>query len=290
MSTSMIGPDLLARTLSTCNVLDKKFGNRWQYHSRSDHHSRVACMGILLDLVSTSPLLASHFATGRVGFGINHEMRDFRTGRKKNLDLVVCTPGTPVNRELSPRDFRGLVQSSGVVLDAATSQKMSSLPGMLRVPVGEVRIALEAKACMTAHRKARPRLYDELSSSHDTVHGSSNHAIAAGFVMVNLAEQFVSPDLNKWSFKERPATISPHRQPHDALSVIEKIREIPRRGNANEAGFDALGCLVVRLRNDGTSPLELVSDPPAPLAGDVIHYDSMIRRTAALYESKFAQT
>ena len=58
-------------------------------------------------------------------------------------------------------------------------------------------MALEAKACMTAHQRALPRLYDELNSSHLTVHGATDQAIAAGFAMVNIAGQYLSPDLNK---------------------------------------------------------------------------------------------
>jgi len=63
---------------------------------------------------------------------------------------------------------------------------------------------MEAKACMTAHQRALPRLYDELNSSHLTVHGAADHAIAAGFVMVNAATKFLSTDLNKKNFPNDP--------------------------------------------------------------------------------------
>jgi hypothetical protein len=52
----MNGPDILVRTLSRTNVSDK-YGNPWQYHSRSDHHSKVACWGIVFDLLRSSSLL-----------------------------------------------------------------------------------------------------------------------------------------------------------------------------------------------------------------------------------------
>jgi len=285
----MHGTRLLARTLSTCNVLDKKFHNAWQYHSRSDHHSKVACWGILFDLLLTSHLLADHFRSGRVGFGINHEMRNFRTGGKKNLDLVICTPGTARHDGRRPTNLAALATEWKVALDAEARQALDGLPIVQEAVVGEVHVALEAKACMTAHRKARPRLYDELSSSHLTIHGSSGNAVAAGFVMVNLAEEFISPDKNKWSLKDHAADVTRHKQPDDTIAVIEKIREIPRRGSTQEAGFDALACVVVKLRNDGRSPLEIVDKPPAVKPGDVLHYDSMIRRAAKLYESRFPQ-
>lgn len=285
----MHGTRILAHTLSKCSVLDKKLRNTWQYHSRSDHHSKVACWGILFDLLLTSRMLTEHFRTGRVVFGINHEMHDFRTGRKKNLDLVICTPGTSRENSRTHLDFRGLAKAWAITLDAEARRALDTLPPVRRAEVGEVHVALEAKACMTAHRKARPRLYDELSSSHQTIHGSAANAIAAGFVMVNLSDEFISPDRNKWPLAERPAEVTQHKQPHDTIAVLEKIREIPRRGSTQEAGFDALGFVVVRCRNDGKSPFAIVDAPPAVDPGDVLHYDSMIRRAAKLYESRFPQ-
>lgn len=284
----MHGPRLLARTLSRCAVLDKKFHNAWQYHSRSDRHSKVACWGILFDLLLTSRLLSQHFRDGKVAFGINHELHDFRTGRKKNLDLVICTPGTVRDGARAQVDFLQMAKSLAVELDPEALLALDALPSIKQAAVGEVHVALEAKACMTAHRKARPRLYDELSSSHQTIHGSSANAIAAGFVMVNIADTFTSTDRNKWPLAERPAEVTKHRQPEDAVSVLEKIREIPRRGSTQEAGFDALGFVLVRCQNDG-SAVEIVDKPPAVMPGDVLHYESMIRRVAKLYESRFPQ-
>src|SRR5262245_25808969 len=85
------GPDLLVRTMSKCTIVDSH-DNRWSYHSRSDHHSKVACWGIVFDLLRTSRLFRSHVAAGHVAFGINVEMRDFKQDRKKKLDLVICQP------------------------------------------------------------------------------------------------------------------------------------------------------------------------------------------------------
>jgi len=34
-----------------------------------------------------------HVETGKVVFGVNQEMRDYRTNRSKDLDLVIATPG-----------------------------------------------------------------------------------------------------------------------------------------------------------------------------------------------------
>src|ERR671932_760620 len=67
----------------------------WQYHSRSDLHSKVACWGVLFDLLQQSRVLRGHAQSGKVIFGVNHELRDFGTGRKKKLDLVIARPTDP---------------------------------------------------------------------------------------------------------------------------------------------------------------------------------------------------
>lgn len=249
----------------------------WQYHSRSDRHSKVACWGILFDLLQSCSLLAEHVRDGKIVFGINHEMRDFKLNRRKNLDLVLCSPASP------PRDdmrFDELIDRYGIVLTKNESAVLRGLPALPCAAVGTVYCALEAKACMTEHMKARPRLYDELNSSHQTIHGSSDMVIAVGFVMVNLAKEFISPGRGG-------ATVTVHRQPEVTEKVIAKVEELPRRAALGQEGFDAMSIAVVECRNDGTSPVRLVTEPPAPRPGEIFHYDSMIRRVAHVYESRF---
>ena len=95
----MDGPEILARTMTATRIPDQ-LGNLWQYHPRSDRHSKVACWAAFFDLLGTSALLRRHVAEGNVIFGINHTMRDFKTRRKKDLDLVIARPGT---EEPNPR-------------------------------------------------------------------------------------------------------------------------------------------------------------------------------------------
>jgi hypothetical protein len=279
----MHGPGILARTLTI--PMPKGKGTPWQYHPRSDHHSKVACWGILFDLLQHSALVREHVATGRLVFGINHEMRDFRTGRKKDLDLVLARPGNGTIAK--PLTFRSLATKWGILLDAGEARILVELPDAVQHPVGTVHLALEAKACMTEHMKARPRLYDELNSSHDAVHGSAEMAIAAGFVMVNLADEFISPEMNK---SGGALHVTTHKQPRATEMVIEKMLEIPRRATTSAQGFDALAIVVIKCRNDGVSPVRIVTEPPAPEPGSTVHYDSMIARIVHLYESRFPHT
>src|SRR5260221_8359336 len=278
----MHGPAILARTM-TIPMPRGKDNALWQYHPRSDHHSKVACWGILFDLFQQSRLLRGHVASRRVVFGINHEMRDFRTGRKKDLDLVLARPGSGIPKK-KPLTFRSLITKWGILLDAEERGLLEEMPEAIQHPVGAVHLAVEAKACMTEHGKARPRLYDELNSSHDAVHGSAEMAIAAGFVMINIAERFISPELNKSGGALR---ITEHNQPRVTASVIEKVLEIPRRATTSTHGFDALAIVVVDCANDGVTPVRIIDTPPAPEVGSPVHYDSMIARVVQLYESRF---
>lgn len=279
----MHGPEILVRTLSKVSRTDK-FGNAWQYHSRSDHHSKVACWGIVFDLLQSCALLRRHVASGAVHFGINHEMRDFVQDRTKDLDLVLCTPGTGQLKG-KQSTLAQLGESYGIELTPAEAVELAALPVLTRAPVGSVLMALEAKACMTAHQRALPRFYDELNSSHLTVHGASDQAIAAGFAMINMSELYLSPDLNKKNRVADPEW-SRHTQPKDAQITVDKVRQLPKRSKTGDTGYDALAIVVVDFVNDG-SPVQLVTRPPAPAAGDIYNYDSMIDRLSHIYATRF---
>jgi hypothetical protein len=277
---SVNGLQILARTMSRATLKGKR--GDWQYHPRSDHHSKVACWGILFDLLQGSALLREHIDQGKIAFGINHEMSDFRSRRKKNLDLVIATPVPgEAKRKVT---FADLVKKYEIQLSREEEGILARFPTVLQRPVGTVRIALEAKACMTEHMKARSRLFDELNSSHDAIHGAADMAIAAGFAMVNVADQFVSPMLNR-SWKH-PEKVTKHDQPRVSEFVIEKLHEIPRRSSTGAVGFDAFAIVVVDCSNDGT-PVRLVETPPSPAVGDPVRYESMVARVVQLYESRF---
>lgn len=274
------GPDLIARSITACRIPDK-FGNEWQYHSRSDRHSKIACWTVAFDLMCRCELLREHFRAGTVVLGVNHTLQDFQTRRKKDLDLVIAQPaGAVPDNTLS---FEDMAERWELRLDDAERAALSGLPRAPVAPVGSVLVALEAKATMTAHVKALPRLHDELDSSHSTTHGNSERALAVGFVMVNAGEEFISSDMNKFDLSTMDARVNKHRQPQNAERVIEKVAELRRRSGGTSAGFDALGVIVIGMRNDG-SPVRVL-DSPDP----VFTYDEMVGRVAHEYASTFAR-
>lgn len=264
----MLGPETIARVMSVPAVTDRD-GRTWQYHTRSDRHSKVACLVVLIDLLEACPLLHRHAAEGRVAFGVNHELRDFRSGRKKDLDFVICRPAGA-----SPKTRSVAQMAAAVGIDPSPAAE-----DLKEAMVGSVLVALEAKACMTAHIKALPRLFDELNSSQQTVHGATQEALAAGFVMINAGEAFVTP---------LDGRLHALDQPRVTARTIAKVRELPRRTRADENGYDALGVVVVDIRNDG-SPVRVVTGAPAPQQNDVDHYGRLIDRLATLYSSRFKE-
>lgn len=248
----------------------------------------------MFDLLTHSSLLRRHATVGKVGFGINHALRDFRTRKKKNLDLVVCTP----NKSAPPRlkkgkragivitTFADLAPEHEIQLEPAEAAVLADLPALNVVSVGSVCLALEAKAVMTAHIAALPRLHDELDSSQETIHGHADEALAAGFVMINFANQFTSPDRNKHDLSRTERVVNSHDQPKATERTIEKVTELRRRSKTGDHGFDAIGIMLVDCANDG-SPCNVVTSPPAPPASDPFHYDQLIERVAALYQTRF---
>jgi len=278
----LFGEAILARTIQATDVRDKS-RNAWQYHSRSDRHSKAACWAITFDLMRICPLLRTHAAQKKVGFGINHELRDFQNGKKKDLDLVLSVGAVAASE---PTTLETYGREVGIVLEPREIAELADLPELHRGEVSNVLMALEAKACMTAHVRALPRLFSELDSSHQTIHGDTNGAIAGGFVMINTSSEFVSSDLNKGRLRPGKAIVSKHKQPADALRTLNTIKELPRRSDERGRGFDAIGVTMIECRNDG-SPVAIDAALNAQV-DPYLRYEELVKRLAHLYATKFA--
>lgn len=283
----MNGVEILTRSLSV-PVPRGRGALDWQYHSRSDLHSKVACWGILFDLLRHSHELRRQMADGSVVFGVNFEINDWEHGRKKNLDLVLARPQAADAPPSRVRTYRELAEHWSVQLSRDEQRTLDDLPNPVEGAFGAnaVLLALEAKAAMTEHVKAGPRFYDELNSSHLIVHAASNDALAVGFAMINAAETFVSPDLNRGVPYRDATRVTRHRQPEAAAHSVRRVESLPRRAGSTGVGYDGLAIVVVDMPNDGT-PVGVVESAPAPAAGSPYHYASMISRVAHEYENRF---
>ena len=120
----MHGPEILARFLQVPGSPDK-YGNRWQYNSRSDRHSKVGSWGVALDLLSTSSTLREHARIGRVVLGVNHTMTDFATfiSSVTNNHSLADFP-TRENRHRQPGDTERVVQKIKEIPRRSTSSEV----------------------------------------------------------------------------------------------------------------------------------------------------------------------
>ena len=103
--------------------------------------------------------------------------------------------------------------------------------------------------------------------------------------MINISENYLSPDLNKSNRKNDPVW-SRHNQPRDAELAVQKVRQLPRRAKVGEVGYDALSIVVVDMPND-SSEVALITSPPAPQAGEIYEYGTMLARLSAIYATRF---
>lgn len=272
----MLGPKILVRTLSVPTRRGKA-RKAWQYHPRSDVHSKVACWTLLLDCLLECDVLYNDACAGRIGFAINHLM----VGPiSKTLDLVLTR--VPRNRESSVgrRSFVEVGESYGVVLTPAEKQQLASLAKVYeetRADVSEVAIAVEAKACMTDHIGALPRLHAEILATGYLAKRAAPQCSVISYTLVNTAT----------SFRSGTAKLKAMRQPDSADAVLRMLTNaVPLcRDHHGLLGYDAVGALSIGCRNDG-SPVTVSTGRGAPSTNSPINYSRMVRQICAAYRGR----
>ena len=237
----MLAPGRFALWLSRNHHTDK-LGYTYNYHPRSDVHSKALAEFIWADLLAASHELKEDYLAGRVAYEVNYKYAWPKSRKSKTIDLAI------VRRRLLEKDL--------------------------------VLVSCELKAVMTEHLKSEPRVFDELSSSHEIVHAGDPEALALGVTTVNIARTFVSPLRQKQSSPE-PLEVTRHSQPRAAESMITHLRGLPQREGGSGVGFDAYCTFVVDCDNQGSAALW--TSPPAPQAGDPDHYGTFIARVSQAY-------
>jgi hypothetical protein len=276
---SQLGPAILARTLSVPTRRGKS-SHAWQYHSRSDHHSKLSCWGVILDLLASCDVVRRHAEEDLISVAVNHQM----VGPiNKTLDLVICKSGQ--DRKRSPvGKFRDLVSQYNIHLSCEEEMKLNSLPDVSLEESGnvsEVLIALEAKACMTQHSKSMPRLHAEILATGFLARQAAPNCITASYTVVNASETFLSPG--------KSGEPNSHNS-SDCKSVIDMIRDsVPRKQNHPSLGYNAIGVSAICCKNDG-SPVLVLGDGVmgAPRKNDFLHYERMISSICSDYRDKFS--
>lgn len=255
----MPAPESFVEWLRCHQHVDPKYGYAYFYHPRSDSHSIALCEAILDDLLEMCEPLRSQAARVQVAYGINGAFRWPSTGKKKTLDLAIGPPaGSPMTNP-----------GKRIIAEA---------------PLADVFLSCEAKTVMTEHGKSQPRVYDELSSSHEIVHQGRRDAIAAGITVVNIASSFVSPLRQKGGAEMH---VTRHKQPDAAAKMIQHLRGLPIREELGQVGFDAYATFVVDC--DNMDRVGLWTASPAPQPGDPDHYAAFLNRLSRSYSERFGR-
>lgn len=277
-TTKPSGPQILARTMSVARSKGKS-KTEWQYHSRSDHHSKVACWCVVFDMLECCDIFHRDAAGGAISVAVNHLM----TGPiNKTLDLVVCRP-TPRKPGSRRKTFRDLASKFQIVLSEQEKERLDALPPVMvegKDDVSEVLVALEAKACMTKHTGSIPRLHAEILATGFLAKQAVRSCLTVSHTVINAAPYFITPS------KGHKKNL--HNQPTDVKSVIDMIvKGIPKASSFSHLGYDAVGITLLDCRNDG-SPVELVDAAPAPTTTDFFQYQRMLRTICSEYRSRFS--
>lgn len=235
------------------------------YHPRSDAHSNAVCRAIVDDLLAHCPAFAERAQAGEIVAKLNHTVKV--NYQDWNIDLAV---GPPPGSPIPP--------SNGSITFETPAT---------------IELALEAKAIMTEHGKARRNRLRDLQAFHGYAHSYNEKTIAVGTVAVNVSRVF-------WSPTRSTDDITEHAKIEIlGKSTVELFRGLPLRHTPAEGpGLEAVSLLVVdfdNLRKNPDLPYgaprpadpKLVTGTPAPRTGDPMHYATMIRRICAAYEDRW---
>ena len=210
------------------------------YHNhRKAEHSDILCKGIWSDLLSSSDEIQRDYVKKNVGWWLNQPAPDLQ---RRRADLLVC--------EIS---------------------HSSEGPDLSRV-----RICLENKSVITAHRNKGERFRD-LDNFRSEVQQRRREAIVLGTVLIGTAKRYLNvADQVKKVYRDRPEqferdvlprlstgddtlwndfpfAISENR-PDDAEKTLEHFRRLPTRtpNLTHLEGFDYL--MVVPVHIDNVNP------------------------------------
>ena len=236
------------------------------YHNhRTAEHSDIVCTGIWNDLLTRCEDIRDDYDRGRIGHWLNQPAPDLQ---RRRADLLVCE-----------------------------TNELTDTPDLSRV-----RICLENKSVLTAHRNRGERFRD-LDNFRSEVQQRRREAIVLGTVMIGTArrylnvadqvgrlyrsqpgefEQNVLPRLSTGDntlWEDFPVAISENR-PDDAEKTLERFRSLPTRtpNLTHQAGFDYL--LLIPVHIDNVNPPRVDRDNSLGLDVDeeYLNFLDIVRR------------
>lgn len=151
------------------------------------------------------------------------------------------------------------------------------------LPALTVRVSVEHKTIMTAHRKARKNRYGDLIAYCNHMHNHRSDCIAAGIVVINTSPEYENPDGFAKGLK-RPR-FNMEKVVADTVRIFDAI---PLRNDADDPNDQPEALSVIVVSYDGLHSANLITEPPAPSPKGAVHYDNFIKRICRLFEKRFS--
>lgn len=243
------------------------------YHNhRLETHSDVVSDGIFRDLLETCEALRRDYEAGNV--------------------VVRRNVGAPGDRRRKVDLFVGEPDAHGE-------------PDM-----GRLRLAVENKSVITAHRN-RTNRFDDLQKVLGAVHAVRPQAILIAMILVGLSDRVLNiPDQVHKFYRDREDAFArevlprlssgdhslweqfdwaiSRNRPGDPANTIALFRQLPTRppGHTHMKGYDSV--LLIPAWIDNVSPPRLASPDELAIGIDVdAEYRAMLQRTCAAYTSRW---
>lgn len=226
------------------------------YHPRSPKHGSASCQFFLDDLLHESEDFREAASSGEIVYKEDHTVGEGDS--KWNTDLVVGPPTEDAEVE---------IEEDRQIAEAEPES---------------VWLAIDAKSVMTEHGKARRNRQRDINSFADIMHLHHPGAVTGGLLLLNDADRFRSPLRDEGDVTE-----------HDRIDqlvseTVDIFRDIDRAEGEISPNVDGVGCIVVDHPNiDDGKQTQLVTDPPAPQPGDIVHYKTFLRMLLDTFEKRW---
>jgi hypothetical protein len=143
-------------------------------------------------------------------------------------------------------------------------------------------LAIDAKSVMTEHGKARRNRQRDINSFADIMHRHHPGAVTGSLLLVNVAEQFKSPLRDEDDITEHENIV------HLVEETVDIFRDIDRAEGEVSPNVDAVATIVVDHTNmDDGHQTRLVTESPAPQAGEIVNYRVFLDILVETLEDRF---
>lgn len=249
------------------------------YHPRSSRHSDFLSLIIIRDLIDRCPTIRAKAASGEIVAQLHHHQMVGTDDWQIDIAIGTCA-GTPA---------------------LLAAPLPAERPAITFAPPVIVQIAIELKGVMTEHGKARRNRLRDFGAFLGHAQRYDPKTVVAAFLAVNSADWFYSQlNFGKTSRSELTKHGGKSKTGRQvAKDVIDLYRSIYLRHSPDDRpGLDGIGVIAVEHDNvtaypDAAKyaaihrPTIASPGPPAPAAGDPLHYEAMLQRICNAYTSRF---